>query len=194
MRRVVPVLAAAAVLGFATAATADRLAIDLKVGANEVSTDETLPASQIQAGEPNPACGTAPNTVEDIAKSVIGLGGVSVGVPLLEASKYLKIDPSVMNTIRAMTGTLNGKASCKQLCVELPVTASNVDADGFIKMPKDATWTKVDFQVEAAIGAALIERPKFTKTTSGYLICGLAKNWQHEQDRMFRLKVTFDKK
>ncbi len=194
MRRFIPALAAAGIVGFTVPSMADRLAIDLKVGANEVTTEDTLAASQVQAAEANPACGTAPNTVEDIAKSVIGIGNISVGVPLLEASKYVKIDPSVMNTLRALTGTLNGKASCEQVCIELPPTSFNVDADGFVKGPKDATWTKVEFQVEAPIGAAMMERPKFTKAANGYLICSLAKNWKHDQDRVFKLKVTFDKK
>jgi hypothetical protein len=194
MHRFVSGLAAVTLFGFASAAMADRLAIDLKVGANEVVTEETLPASQIQSAEANPPCGTPPNTVEDIAKSMIGFGNVSIGVPLLEASKYIKIDPSVMNTLRAITGTLNGKASCEQVCIDLPATAFNVDADGFVKAPKDATWTKADFQVEAAIGAAMIEKPKFTKTAGGYLVCAVARNWKHDQDRIFKLKITFDKK
>ena len=194
MYRLVPGLVALGLLGFASAALADRLAIDLKVGANEVSAEDTLPASQLQAAEANPACGRQPNTVEDIAKAVIGFGNISVGVPLLEASKYITIDPSLANTLRALTGTLNGKASCEQICTELPLNAVNVDVDGFVKAPTDTAWTKVEFFAEAPIGKALIEKPKFTKAANGYLICALAKNWKHDQDRVFRLKITFDKK
>ncbi len=194
MKRLIPGLAALGLLGLAHAALADRLAIDLKVGATEISAEETLPASQVQAAETNPPCGQPPNTVEDIAKAVIGFGNISVGVPLLEASKYVSITPSLANTLRALTGTLNGKASCEQVCVELPPSATNVDADGFIKLPKDTAWTKVDFLVEAPIGGALMEKPKFTKAANGILICALAKNWKHDQDRAFKLKITYDKK
>ncbi len=194
MSRLVPGLAVLGLLGFAPAVLADRLSIDLKVGANELSAEDTLPASQVQAGEANPACGRPPNTVEDIAKAVIGFGNISVGVPLLEASKYISIDPGLANTLRALTGTLNGKASCEQVCAELPLNAMNVDADGFIKTPKDATWTKLEFFVEAPIGAAMMEKPKFTKAANGIVICALAKNWKHDQERVFRLKLTYDKK
>ena len=194
MRRFASNLILLGTLGFASSALADRLAIELKPGANEISTEDTLPASEIQAAEANPACGKPPNTVEDIAKSVIGLGNISVGVPLLEASKYVKIEPSVLNTLRALTGTLNGKASCEQVCIEVPLAVTNVDADGFIRADKTAPWTRLEFHVEAPIGAALMERPKFTKAANGYLICALAKNWKHDQSREFKLKLTFDKK
>jgi hypothetical protein len=194
MYRLVLGLVALGLLGFAPAALADRLGIDLKVGANEISTEATLPASQLQAAEANPPCGRPPNTVEDIARSVIGFGNISVGVPLLEASKYISIDPTLANTLRALTGTLNGKSSCEQLCTELPLNATNVDVDGFVKTPTDTAWTKLDFFAEAPIGAALIEKPKFTKAANGYLICALAKNWKHDQDRVFKLKITYDKK
>ena len=194
MRRLGPSLFAITLLSHTAPALADRLAIDLKVGATEVAAEDTLPASEIQAAEANPPCGKPPNTVEDIAKSVIGLGNISVGVPLLEASKYVKIDTSLVNTLRALTGTLNGKASCEQVCIELPLNAVNVDADGLVKKAGDTAWTKLDFNVEAAIGAAMMEKPRFTKAANGYLVCALAKNWRHDQERTFRLKVTYDKK
>jgi hypothetical protein len=181
-------------IGAASLALADRLGIDLKVGVNEITAEDTLPASQLQAADANPPCGRPPNTVEDIAKAVIGFGNISVGVPLLEASKYITIEPGLANALRALTGTLNGKASCEQVCVELPLNATNVDADGFVKAPQDSAWTKLEFFSEAPIGAALMEKPKFTKAANGYLICALAKNWKHDQDRVFRLKLTYDKK
>ncbi|CAK0758220.1 exported hypothetical protein [Azospirillaceae bacterium] len=194
MFRIMALLFAAGVSVMTSPVLADRLSIELKAGANEVLTDDSLPASEIQAAEDNPPCGKPPNTVEDIAKSVIGLGNISVGVPLLEASKYVKVDTSLLNSLRALTGTLNGKASCEQLCIELPLNAINVDVDGFIKGPKDANWVKLEFFVTGTVKNALMERPKFTKAANGYLICALAKNWQHDEARSFRLKITYDKK
>jgi hypothetical protein len=184
----------AGTVAVAGTAAADRLPIDLKTGANEVSTEDTLPASKIPASEANPPCGTAPNTVEEIGKAVVGMGNLSIGVPLLEASKYVSVDPSILNTLRGLLGTQNGKASCEQVCIELPLNATNVDADGFMKTAKDGAWVKLDFQIEAPAGAAMMEKPKFTKAQNGYVICSLAKNWKIDQDRFFKLKVTFDKK
>ncbi|CAK0762233.1 exported hypothetical protein [uncultured Gammaproteobacteria bacterium] len=194
MKRLAPCLVALATLATSGAALADRLLIDTKTGALEVATEDTLEASKIQAGEANPACGTPPNSVEDIGKAMVGLGNVSVGVPLLEASKYLQIDASLVNSLRALTGTLNGKASCEQLCIELPLNATNVDAEGMVKKAGDPNWTKLEFQVESTIGQAIMERPKFAKAANGYVICSVAKNWKHDMNRTFKFRITYDKK
>ncbi|CAK0757609.1 hypothetical protein CCP2SC5_230009 [Azospirillaceae bacterium] len=178
----------------AQSACAEKLLIDQKVGQNETSAVIALPASKVPTTEKNPPCGEAPNTVEDIAKAVIGLGNISVGVPLLEASKYINIDPALTNTLRTLTGALNGKASCAQICVELPLAVTNVDVDAYGRKVGAPAWSKLEFNAEASIGAALVEKPKFTKAANGYVICAVAKNWKHDEERDFKLTVTYDKK